>query len=67
MLTLVLRKNSPHTVCGNTWCDVLVGVRPKSFVLSTNVPNTGNSENTYTTFPYDLRPSNKQDTTLHSH
>lgn len=64
-LTLVLRKNSPHTVCENTWCIVLVGIRPSSFVHSTSVPSTGNSENTYTTFPYDLRPDSKEYTLLH--
>jgi hypothetical protein len=61
----VLRKNSPHTVCWNTWCVVLVGIRPSSFVHSTSVPNTGNNENTYTTFPYDLRPDNKKQIMLH--
>jgi len=50
-LTLVLRKNSAHMVSGNTWCDMVVGMRLKSFAHSTSIPTTGKRENTYTTFP----------------
>jgi len=59
-LTLVLRKNSAHSVSGNTWFIMVVGVRLKSFAHSTSIPTTGKRENTYTTFPYDLRPEHKK-------
>jgi hypothetical protein len=47
-------------VSGNTWCVMVVGMRLRSFAHSTSIPTTGKRENTYTTFPYDLRPDNKK-------
>lgn len=46
-----LMKNSFQTVAGKTWFIEPGEISPSSFVQRTNVPNTGTSVKTYTTFP----------------